>query len=227
MFDKNRNQQALAWAKKITALRLLGGKCSCGASDPLVLDFHHDDKDKEVNVSRLRHSRLTTMKREVFKCTVVCANCHGEIHSSECKNSDPRKRMLKEKLLEIKGQSRCILCGYDKACSLEFHHARDKKFDISTYIFNRLDIPWESVLEEINKCKILCKNCHRIEHLKESFEKLYSLIEKKIFEHKEQQDPADRNEVLRLYTMGVPQIQIARNLGYCKATISLIIKKFR
>lgn len=49
----------------------------CGESDPVVLEFDHV-KDKKYGVATLI-SRAVSVKKameEIFKCEVVCANCH-------------------------------------------------------------------------------------------------------------------------------------------------------
>lgn len=51
----------------------------CGVEFPsYVMDFDHVRGEKQVNLSRLRNSRLAWAKlvAEVEKCEVVCANCH-------------------------------------------------------------------------------------------------------------------------------------------------------
>ena len=62
--------------------------------------------------------------------------------------------------IEYKG-GKCILCGYDK-CSraLEFHHVNpeEKEFGISKDGATR---SWEKVKIELDKCVLLCANCHR------------------------------------------------------------------
>lgn len=62
---------------------------------------------------------------------------------------------------------KCIKCGYDKCIyALEFHH-RDKstKEANPTYIIMRWW--WEKVKEELDKCDLLCANCHREADFKE------------------------------------------------------------
>ena len=58
-----------------------GGKCSrCGYARCLTaLEFHHPNQDKENDVSSLGHS-LDKAIKESQKCSLVCANCHREIH---------------------------------------------------------------------------------------------------------------------------------------------------
>lgn len=68
-----------------------------------------------------------------------------------------RRFKVKEKCLEYKG-GKCQICGYNK-CSraLSFHHISGKKeFGISGAHTRK----WESIMEELNKCILVCANCH-------------------------------------------------------------------
>jgi hypothetical protein len=64
----------------------------------------------------------------------------------------------------LKVKQGCSRCGYkDHPVALDFHH-RDpaqKKFNISNNLVGR---NWEKILAEVDKCDIVCANCHRIEH---------------------------------------------------------------
>ena len=74
-----------------------------------------------------------------------------------------RRKILRQKALAYKGD-RCELCGYDKCPeALEFHHPDDseKEFGVSSRGYTR---SWEKVREEIDKCILLCANCHREIH---------------------------------------------------------------
>jgi len=222
--EKNIREQILRWAKKFKAIELLGGKCKCGVDNPLILEFHHDNEDKESTVSNLIKYRWSIIEKEFSKCILLCANCHMELHFSEYKNTDQRKRLLKIKLLELKGQTKCIKCGHDAPCSLDFHHFSDKKFDISDYVYYRWDMPIEEVLVEMEKCNVFCRNCHRIEHFGSSFNEILPLIKKKMETYKELQKPLDRNEVYSKYDQGMSRIEISRLLKCAKSTISMIIR---
>jgi hypothetical protein len=53
----------------------------------------------------------------------------------------------------------CQLCAYRKALrSLDFHHVDDagKEFGFG----GNHNAPWEAVLKELQKCVLVCKNCH-------------------------------------------------------------------
>ena len=52
----------------------------------------------------------------------------------------------------------CVDCGESDLVVLDFDHLRDKSFNISRGI---RDVGWEAVLKEIEKCDVVCGNCHR------------------------------------------------------------------
>lgn len=69
--------------KRLKALAFLGGKCArcgydrCSAS----LHFHHKDPgQKEFEIARNINRRWESLKAELEKCVLLCANCHGEEH---------------------------------------------------------------------------------------------------------------------------------------------------
>jgi hypothetical protein len=52
----------------------------------------------------------------------------------------------------------CMDCGETDPVVLDFDHLRDKDFDIASGIHYRA---WDKVLAEIEKCEVVCANCHR------------------------------------------------------------------
>jgi hypothetical protein len=52
--------------------------CACGESDPIVLEFDHVRGEKKYNVGNMvyGHYSMATLKAEIAKCEVRCANCH-------------------------------------------------------------------------------------------------------------------------------------------------------
>lgn len=53
----------------------------------------------------------------------------------------------------------CVDCGETDPLVLEFDHLRDKLAAISVLI--RSVERWDAVLAEIEKCEVVCANCHR------------------------------------------------------------------
>ena len=53
----------------------------------------------------------------------------------------------------------CNHCGDDRKVVLEFHHLRDKNFNLADATKKSIG----TIVREIEKCEILCANCHRIE----------------------------------------------------------------
>lgn len=56
-------------------------------------------------------------------------------------------------------------CGQSNPLVLEPDHQRDKEFNISFMLANGWS--WESILKELSKCIIMCRNCHQIKTHKE------------------------------------------------------------
>lgn len=74
-----------------------------------------------------------------------------------------RRDLLKIKAVEYKNNI-CIKCGYDKClAALEFHHldTTQKDFGIGAKGYTRA---WEKVKAELDKCILVCSNCHREIH---------------------------------------------------------------
>jgi 5-methylcytosine-specific restriction endonuclease McrA len=73
-----------------------------------------------------------------------------------------RRKTIREMAVKYKG-GKCSICGYDKCIdALEFHHlSKDKEFSISK---DGLTRSWKRVKKEIQKCILLCANCHREVH---------------------------------------------------------------
>lgn len=102
----------------------------------------------------------------------VCELCGREFPSYDrnrgyrggiCNSCRTKIRRHRTKLAAIKllGGS-CESCGYEEHPSaLEFHHPRDDKNVSIGSVANK---SWDVVREEVRKCRLLCSNCHRIEH---------------------------------------------------------------
>ena len=87
---------------------------------------------------------------------IRCAQCNVDAVNR-------RRRELKVKAVEYKG-GKCERCGYDKYVgALQFHHLdpAEKDFGIGHRGYTA---SWDKVKAELDKCAILCANCHAEEH---------------------------------------------------------------
>lgn len=105
---------------------------------------------------------------------VVCKICkkefiydrskgHGLSICNGCKIRT-RRRKLKVRMVERKGGS-CQKCGYNRSFrALHFHHleSAEKDANISTLYHKS----WDFIIKELNKCILVCSNCHTEIHEK-------------------------------------------------------------
>ena len=62
---------------------------------------------------------------------------------------------------------KCIKCGFDKHdAALEFHHrdGSSKEFNLAPMLM----CSWEKIKAELDKCDLMCSNCHHIWHYKQA-----------------------------------------------------------
>jgi hypothetical protein len=52
------------------------GCVDCGERDPIVLDFDHVRGEKRENIARMYNWNTESVRVELAKCEVRCANCH-------------------------------------------------------------------------------------------------------------------------------------------------------
>jgi len=214
----------LGWAKRIKAIKMLGGKCSrCGNKDIFVLDFHHL-YGKDSSVSQLKWSRWSLFEREFKKCILLCGNCHSELHYKEGRTGQFKNDII----LSLSMEPKCKRCGYvgENLKSLCFHHREDKKFDISNALARKISgCSVQDIFDEIKKCDILCRNCHILEHTdKEKFKKMESEIYAKVEGHKELVR-LDYSEIKKMKENGLSITEIAKITGRNKSSVHYVFHK--
>lgn len=82
------------------------------------------------------------------------------------------RKAIKKQLVKYKG-GKCEICGYNKCIGvLQFHHINpeEKDFDISSQ-YNNGQLDMQKMYEEVDKCLLLCANCHGEQHFLEEEEK--------------------------------------------------------
>lgn len=74
-----------------------------------------------------------------------------------------RRKKIKELAIKYKG-GKCYFCDYSRYIgALDFHHKNgsDKEFGLSTRGLTR---SWTKTKKEVDKCILVCANCHRELH---------------------------------------------------------------
>lgn len=112
--------------------------------------------------------------------TKICTYCkktkptsefykNGKGFHSGCKDClsiyyGERQRRIKRMCIEYKG-GKCSVCGYSKnAGALEFHHTEPNKKE---FIISKKLTTIENLKPELDKCILVCRNCHAEIHYPE------------------------------------------------------------
>lgn len=74
-----------------------------------------------------------------------------------------RRQQQREFIAARKAELGCGRCGINDHRVLDFHHKdpNEKELAVSQLLSRK---GWEAVLNEMEKCIVLCANCHRITH---------------------------------------------------------------
>lgn len=83
----------------------------------------------------------------------------------ECSGIESKLRQLKFKQLCVSYKGgKCKDCGYSRClAAMDFHHLDEKRVGISELRFAVFD---KNVTDELDRCDLLCSNCHRERHAK-------------------------------------------------------------
>jgi len=223
------DSKILYYAKKIKSIHLLGSKCKmCGEEDIFKLCFHHKS-DKEIEMNRFKYQSWSKIENEIKKCELLCHNCHNEHHFGN-ESIDNRFKVNKNLFLEYKDKFSCSICDYNKCqSSLHFHHKSDKIFTLAkvSVAYKNIFEIHDSVLKELDKCTVVCANCHHKIHTHVDF--YYDNEDKILFKinnMRENTPKINRDLVINMYNEGNKQTDIAKFFGCDRATICKIIKEF-
>ena len=134
-------------------------KCSCCKETKSFEDFNKSKTEKDGRQNFCRY----------------CSNKHRKQYylqnkEKETKRIKKRDEDLRKWLFEYKSNQSCKKCGFNKhAAALDFHHRDPLQKDITISKMISDSYSKENILKEIQKCDILCSNCHRIFHYKENY----------------------------------------------------------
>ena len=106
------------------------------------------------------------------KCKKCKRKYDNKYYNNKSEKEKNRKYQLqKDRLTEIRkfifdylSDKKCK-CGESHIATLDFHHIGEKSFNISCGV--RAGLSLDKIKKEIEKCVIMCANCHRKETMKE------------------------------------------------------------
>jgi len=79
-------------------------------------------------------------------------------------------KAYKDQWRSFKATLACIKCGQNHPATFDFHHtdSNTKEASVNKLVKNRA---FKRAMEEVQKCVVLCANCHRIHHHDERLNK--------------------------------------------------------
>lgn len=132
--------------------------CSkCSVEKPLT-DYFMRDKSS---------GRLHAQCKTCYKAhrTTYAADHYTKYKNLYKERAKQRRQMLKKEfrqnMLAFLVNKQCVICGEDDIRTFELDHIdpATKLFSISQAV--RLGYGWDDVLAELEKCRVLCANCHK------------------------------------------------------------------
>lgn len=154
--SESRESKERRWNRIYEEAEFVECACGCGeliknkdhyGRNKLFISGHNNRKYKEKNQYKREWDHRNRKSRYEYKKEYI------------------RKRKIE--LIKIKG-GECKFCGYkftgDNECCFDFHHIdpKTKKFALNQAQLNKKSI--ELILEELEKCDLLCALCHRVVH---------------------------------------------------------------
>lgn len=122
-----------------------------------------------------RVCRLCKKNKPVSEFTLNrtdCKICHREQSKAHYRKNKSKYRVYQKNrrarvrkfFAEYKASAGCAHCHIDNPVVLEFHHKLPgtKEFQFNDY--GRRNISMDRLKLELEKCIVICANCHRIEH---------------------------------------------------------------
>ena len=123
--------------------------CGCGVVKPLD-DFHRNRTKPDGRQNLCKPCNIERNKRWYRE--------YPDARGRRMDGYAKRRRLARHQLiLEYLLDHPCVDCGETDPVVLEFDHLRDKRANVSALLGARL----ASLLAEIEKCDVVCANCHR------------------------------------------------------------------
>ena len=139
--------------------------CGCGTTKSIRTDALYRVKVGGCDNMVMQEPKICVKCNQLFypkkqaKTRRYCYNCIPE----ESAGPIDTRRKIKQWGLDYKGKQ-CQCCGYNTCIeALDFHHIDEstKLFSLSDH---NLKLDWPMIKEELDKCIVVCSNCHREIH---------------------------------------------------------------
>lgn len=133
--------------------------CSIGLIRNLRFKYNLPAKVTTPHIRKCKTCGETNPEKFQKHCKIQCRICKN-------KSDNKKKQTAKQKYVDYKG-GKCEICGYNKYVgSLDFHHLdpSKKEFNLTCSVLNSCS--HEYILKELDKCMLVCANCHRELHWK-------------------------------------------------------------
>lgn len=124
----------------------------CDSKKPLTEEFWHHRKSRKDGWEFY-------CSECVRKTTLINYNKNKSKWNETTRKN---KRLTRDKINKYKDSCCCLKCGEKRNYVLDFHHLDPKIKDFQ--IAQGSAKGWKKILLEIDKCIILCSNCHREFH---------------------------------------------------------------
>ena len=156
-YYKDRGSENLAFVNSLKA----NGTCAdCGESySSYVMEFDHVRGEKLFSIGKMGNRRRDRIVAEIAKCELVCCACH-RVRSCERRPETRSPRLVAFRAwIDVLKNRPCSDCGRVlPSQAMDFDHRRGKKVENITDMWS-----WDRalVLAELEKCELVCANCHR------------------------------------------------------------------
>lgn len=152
-------------------------KCECGTEKEVqtchlrsgAIQSCGSTKCKNDNIQHNQYEKICPICNKQFLTNtyqrIYCYQCSPLQSEGGAEYQKTKQRAIKHQLIIYKG-GKCEKCGYNKCeGALQFHHKNphEKEFTLSQINLSK-KLNMEQLYKEIDKCELLCANCHAEEH---------------------------------------------------------------
>ena len=127
---------------------------------PECMEFDHIRNDKLHNVTHMKNMSIDKIIQEIEKCELVCSVCH-RLRTDDRSKPTTNERLLTHRAMIAQFKSKpCIDCANTfPPLVMDLDHVRGIKINNISDMGN---YSRAKVLEELEKCEVVCANCHRV-----------------------------------------------------------------